>query len=282
MLLSKKVLYMLLGGVLSLALAFGAYVTFAQTGDEETAVDENSESSPLVPWAQWGCRGHHGFMEARPQVDGVNEQELLAQALGITVEELQAAQSAVRAALIEQAVADGLITQEQADQLQAFPGLRGRHPLPGLGRGEYLTLLAKELGISQEVLQAALDEVQAARLAALVEAGVITQEQADMLAAYHAVQGYVDYDALNESVKSFFSAAIEQALADGVITQAQAEQILQNLANLNMRGFPGGPMMPGMGRPGMGGRGWRGHGWFEGFGPGPSSAPATTLESSGA
>lgn len=287
MLLSKKVLYMLLGGVLSLALVFGAYVTFAQTGDGETAVDENSESNTLTPWPQWGGRGHRGFMEAGPQVGGVDEQELLANALGITVAELQAAQSAVRTALIEQAVADGLITQEQADQLKAFPGLRGRHPLPGLGAGEHLALLAEELGISQEALQAALDEVQAAKLAALVEAGVITQEQADTIAAYHAVQGYVDYEALSESVKSFFSAAIEQALADGVITQAQAEQMLQNLTNLNMRGFPGGRMMPGMGMPGMrmpgmGGRGHGGHGWFEGCAPGSSNAPATTLESSGA
>lgn len=277
----RKVIYMLLGGVLTLALVFGAYATFAQTDDGETAVDESSESGTTTPWRYQAPRGQRGFMWAQGNI--VNGQELLAEALGITVDELQAAQSAVRAilleeavALLEEAVADGLITQEQADQLQASPGLRGRHVLRALYGADYVALLAEELGISQEALQTAMDEAKAERLAALVEAGVITQEQADMMAAYREVQGYVDYDALNESVKSIFSAAIEQALADGVITQAQADQMQETLANLNMHGFPGGRMMPGMGGHRHGGRGW-----FEGFGSGSGSVPAPVLEGSG-
>lgn len=91
--------------------------------------------------------------------DGIDSEALLAEALGISVADLQAAQQAAHEAALDQAVADGRITQEQADQMKAGQALR-----------TYLN--GTDL---QTRMQALLEEaVQQA-----VENGVITQEQAD-------------------------------------------------------------------------------------------------------
>ena len=271
----KKLVYMVIGGFLALALTFGAYATFAQT-DDDTAVPETQPDTGATDAFRLPGLDHlrsRGF--DRGAMAGIDGHELLAEALGISVDELETAQAAARAAAIEQAVAEGLITQAQADQFLsgAYAGRRGfglNWGIPG-GGIDYAALLADALGISVEELQAAQAEAHAAKLAEMVAAGVLTQEQADMLQAYKDVAGYVDYDALTASVRSFFQAAIEQALADGAITQAQADQMLENLSRIEMRDFPG-----------FGGRGGhRGHG-RGGFGgpafPAPSqpAAPDTT------
>lgn len=273
----KKLMYMVIGGFLALGLAFGAYATFAQTDDDTAVPETQSDAGDTDAFRLPGLDRLRSRGFERGALAGVNGGELLAEALGISVEELQAAQVVAREAAVEQAVAEGLITQEQADELLSgdWIGRRGF----GLPRGVQIgtidmdVLLAEALDISVEELQAARSEAFTARLAALVEAGVLAQDQADMLQAYKNVQGYVDYDALTESVRSYFQAAIEQALADGVITQAQADQMLENLSRLEMRDFPG-----------FGGRGGhRGHGHGRGglggpafFVPSQPSAPAPT------
>ncbi|MBE2200280.1 MAG: hypothetical protein IAE79_16820 [Anaerolinea sp.] len=263
MMMQKKLIYMLLGGFLALALTFGAFATFAQT-------DDDTDGAATTPG--FGRSGGRGVMSGMADVN--KDGELLAEALGITVAELQAAQEAARAVAIAQAVTDGLLTQEQADEL--LSGSMGRHRgLPGGRFNNGHTFLAEALGITTEELEAAQAEAFTARLALLVEAGDITQEQADQMQAYKNVQGYVDYDALNDSVRSYFEAAITQALADGVITRAQADEMLNNLTNMNMRGFGG---------PGFGGRGRGHHGGHGagGFAPMPQTPADTTIESSGA
>jgi hypothetical protein len=194
--------------------------------------------------------------------------EYLAEALGITVEELQAAREAARTAAIEQALADGLITEEQAELLQE----KGFAPGFAHWLGAHLDvdkddLLAEALGISVDELQAARTEAREAQLAAMVEAGVLTQEQADLVAARATVQNYVDHDALAEMVQSAYEEAVAQALADGAITQAQAEELLEALSNFDFR-FGGG-----FGQPF--GRGGRGHHDGFHFGPGGFFGPDT-------
>jgi hypothetical protein len=246
-------MYMMFGGLLALALVFGAAATFAaqsddgeeatttpevESGDSEAddtdAADESGTTA--APGYSWG--GLHGL--------GGDDGEALAEALGITVEELETAYAAARTAAIEQAVADGLITQEQADELLAqgggFGG-RGHYGFIGSQKDEYL---AEALGISVEELQAAQAEVLAARLAAMVEAGMTTQEQADLMAARQAVQNYVDQEALQAAVQSEYESAIEAAVDAGAITQEQADQLLEDLENslvpsFGFGGFGGGP-----------------------------------------
>jgi hypothetical protein len=271
----KKLVYMVIGGFLALALTFGAYATFAQTDDDTAVPEMQSDAGDTDTFRLPGLDRLRSRGFDRSAMAGIDGRELLAEALGISVDELETAQAAARAAAIEQAVAEGLITQAQADQLLSgdYAGRRGfglNWGIPG-GAIDYAALLADALGISVEDLQAAQAEAHAAKLAEMVEAGVLTQEQADMLQAYKDVAGYVDYDALTASVRSFFQAAIEQALADGAITQAQADQMLENLSRIEMRGFPG-----------LGGRGGHrdhGRGGFGGpvfFVPSQPSAPATT------
>lgn len=248
MLMQKRIGYMMVGGLLALTLAFGGLAAFAQTDDgaaepTETTTPADDTAVQTTPVVPDGFRGGHG----RPGfgMKGDN-QEALAAALGITVEELEAAYTAVRTAQIEQAVADGLLTQEQADQLSQGGG--GFHLRGGWMVGDQGEALAEALGITVEELQAAQAQVRADEVAAMVEAGMITQEQADLMLARQAVQNYVDQDALQTAVQSVYETAVAEALSAGVITQAQAYALLSNLSNV-LGGF-GGFGGPGFGGPG--------------------------------
>ena len=273
----------ILGTVLVLVLALGiGAAAYAQTsGGDDAAAETDSTTpetdadttTPDVTTPYTDRHGRDGF------ATGSSNDEALAAALGITVEELQAAEEEAFAAAVAQAVTDGLITQEQADQILANGmGPRGFH----FGAGdEHDTFLADALGITVEALQAALTQVYADQLAAMVEAGTITQEQADLMLAQKAVQNYIDPTAVQSAMQAIYEEALAQAVADGVITQAQADLLLSNLSTRGF-GFPG--MDGGFG----GGHHGRGHGGPHGFGgPGDMDGSGwpvapTTTDSSGA
>ena len=158
MLNKNKWTKVLLGSAIVVSLALGSVVAFAQTEEAtETLATEQTESDR-------GPRGNRG-------ADIDNSDEFLAEALGISVEELDAAKTAVREATegtetdkevhiellaaelgitvetlqaafaeahstaIEQAIADGLITEEQAEQLENNPGRGGKNGGPRSGNG---------------------------------------------------------------------------------------------------------------------------------------------------
>ncbi|MCA9875015.1 MAG: hypothetical protein KC441_15205 [Anaerolineales bacterium] len=305
----KKLAYMLLGGVIALAIVFGGFAVYAQTTDEGEATPEAVPGDTIQDGTA-PIRPFHGV----PGLDGrggrggldVDNQAFLADALGITTEELQTAQDSARTARIEQAVADGLLTQEQADALlNGETGFRGEFGFGGRGHDvngpDNDTYLADALGISVEELQAAKEAAHAAALQQAVDEGLITQEQADLMNAAQALHDAVDEDAVmaealgvtveefqaakeahtvqdlidasgltNEelmtAVQTARDAAVQQAVADGVITQEQADA-LANTPGFGLDGF-GGP---------RGGHG--GHGGPGGFAPGdcaPSTAPDST------
>jgi hypothetical protein len=192
---------------------------------------------------------------------GNDFEQLLAEALGISTDELQSARQAAREAALAQALADGEITQEEYDLFQARQALR-----------EYTAreeILAAVLGISTDELRAALDAGK--QIGDLLDELSISQE--DFQAATQAAQ----------------EAALQQAVNDGVITQDQADQIQQG----GGRG-PGGPGHPGEqnGSGGMGGPGGNpgnqgGPGSNSNGGPGqggnggPSGAPPAGDDSNG-
>ncbi|MCC6456023.1 MAG: hypothetical protein IT328_13805 [Caldilineaceae bacterium] len=201
----------------------------------------------------------------------VDHNALLAEALGISVEELQAAQTEARAAVIDEAVAEGRITQEQAEQMKQRDVGRGWGRLDG--DSDHTALLAEALGISVEKLQAAQDEVRSNLIAEAVAAGEMTQEEADLMQARQALQEY-----LRDRMQTAYEQAVQQAVTDGVLTQAQADQILSQDGPFGGRGFFGGPgFFGGRGmRPGMDGGRHGGHrgGPFGGPGGIPNEAPA--------
>lgn len=180
----------------------------------------------------FGAGGHGGFGRQFLEpggFKGAHDQEL-AEALGVSVEKLQAAQEKVAAAGLAQAVKDGKLTQEQADLMTA-----GRKLAATVDRE---AIAAQVLGMSKDELTKALDEGTTLRELA---------EAADL-----------DRDALHEKMQAAMDAAVADAVKAGTITQAQADALK---AAREQRGKGWGP---------MGGRGFgRGHGFGRGgFGPG--------------
>ncbi len=269
-----------IGGIFIVLLALvalvGSSLTFAQDEpepDDPVTVPENgSETEEFMPgpgrFGNHGPRGGHGLIDreaarellaeelgvtvddldaaheavmaavqaanGRPDRDEVHA--LLAEQLGVTVDELDAAQTAVQEAMLAQLVEDGTITQEQLDEMLE---MRALHDLAKeiFSRDDAQAVIAEQLGLTVEDLAAARDE--GTRIYDLAEE-----------------QG-IDMDTLMTAVSEARTAAFDQAVADGLLTQEQADLLLSQQGP--HFGGPGGP----------GGRGM--HGGQGGFGPGNGS-----------
>jgi hypothetical protein len=250
-----------LGAAAALMLTFSTaavYPQFSQAADATPAAP-SQDSTPLTP--------DIGKAMGRYAIDG-NHEALLAEALGISEEDLQAAYLEAANAALDQAVEQDLLTQTQADNLRQRVESAGANGFAFRlgGRGfvnsdtiDGEQLLADALGISIDELQAAYDEAEASLLAQAVENGRLTQEQADLVTARRAFQEYV------RSQQKSYEELVQEAVAADVITQAQADLLLENQPSFGGRGFgvsgdfgsrAGGRMMLGLRGPGMdGGRG---------------------------
>ena len=239
-----------LGAAAALMLTFSTaavYPQLTQAADATpTPVAPSQDNAPVAP--DNGKQGRFGV--------GSNHGALLAEALGISEEDLQAAYLKAADAALDQAVEKGLLTQTQADNMKqrlesASADGRG---LPFGGRGvEFLrgndidgeALLADALGITVDDLQAAYAKAEASELSQAVENGQLTQDQADLLTARRAFQEYL------RSQQKSYADEVQAALDAGAITQAQADLLLKNEQNFGGRGFGmGGDFEPGM-RGGM-------------------------------
>jgi hypothetical protein len=176
--------------------------------------------------------------------------EYLAQALGVSADALEAAKQTAYQAAIDQAVADGLLTQAQADAIAERAAASGRLSsrylrefTAGDSEIDVDALLADALGVTIDQLDAARTEAQSLALAAAVEAGTITQEQADQQQARQALKTYLDEQGFPTQVQSLYESLVQQAVQAGVLTQAQADTILSDadFSSLGgMRGMDGG------------------------------------------
>ena len=157
--------------------------------------------------------------EARSNFEGpgseTDRDTLLAEALGISIEELTAARETARQAAIEAALAEGKITEEQVALMEARQALKNYI--------EKDALFAKALGMTVEDLETAKENGQ--RIPDLLEELGIEQE---------------DFQA---NMQAEWEAALQQAVEDGVVTQAQADQILEN-GFQGKRGFGGHGRFP--------------------------------------
>lgn len=290
----SKVLLTMTGGVLVTALVFGG-VIMADTvgasarGNAYQSV-KNAAFADFVPTFEGGVngishRGGPGFPGRGPESD-----EYLANALGISVESLQEAYSAAGDRAIEEAVAQGIITEEQAEEMKETG--RGFH-MPRLKEGmrgqdaniDFEALLADELGITVEALQTARQEAAEAGIQAAIQRGDLTQEQADLMEAGKALRDYIDQESLiaealgistNElenarqdgttvrelieeqgltfeefqtAMQAAHEKAVEEAVANGVITQAQADQLREQRRGSGPGGFHKGGCDPSGFRP---------------------------------
>jgi uncharacterized protein YidB (DUF937 family) len=196
----------IIGLIAVLVMSLGALAVFAQddvpSGDLQQ--DDTTPVQPIMPFGRGDYHGwdHHGF-NGRDNSAG---DETLAEALGITVEELQAARQKVYADRLAQAVQDGYLTQDEANTMLAMQALKG-----------YLdrtALMAQALGVSVEEFEAAHDE------------GTLGDLLADITPAD-----------LQEKMQTAVEDAVRQAVNDNVITQEQAALVLERVQNgLELRG----------------------------------------------
>ena len=226
-----------------------------------------------------GFGGPFGFGSDGPLTSREDVQAATAEALGMTVEELeealdektlveiakeqnvhmadiQDAVESVRQQALQQAVEDGDLTQEQADLLSEkmagrASGPKGAGMLFGgfdklqAGVETTRTALAESLGMTVDQLEAALEEKTLAEIA--------KEQNVDMA----DVQ-----DAMQVAKQSMIEEALQQAVEDGTLTQEQADTASAFMALRGAGphgGFPGGASGP-FGRGMMGSD--------HGFGPG--------------
>ena len=186
-------------------------------------------------------------------IDNDDHEQALADELGISLKDLQAAYTSAHTAMLNDKVAAGEITQEVADEILEDLGDANRSFRMGRGIGhvgpETLdTYLAEALGISVDQLTEARNNVFQAEIAQAVADGRITQEQADLMIARRSVQGY-----MADARTTAYQNAIAQAVTEGKITQAQADLLLANIGTGRGMGL-GGRMGFGGGRCGGGRR----------------------------
>lgn len=230
--------FLIVGGLVVLLIGLLATATMVRTVLAQTATpgattpSDGDTDIPALPFGRSGRPGGFGHSGSRSGGD-----EYLAEALGITVEELQAARETAYAAYLADAVAAGEITQAQADELLARQRLSSYI--------DHEALVAEALGLSVDELEAALAGGQS--LSDLMTAQGLTAET------------------LQTALQTAYEAAIARAVADGVITQAQADAYLSASPNFGLFG----------GHHGFGG-GRGGHGHGGGFSRPDDTDPDTT------
>ncbi|MBX7254369.1 MAG: hypothetical protein K1X50_20485 [Candidatus Promineofilum sp.] len=230
--------FLIVGGLVVLLIGLLATATMVRTVLAQTATpgattpSDGDTDIPALPFGRSGRLGGFGHSGSRDGGD-----EYLAEALGITVEELQAARETAYAAYLADAVAAGEITQAQADELLAQQRLSSYI--------DHEALVAEALGLSVDELEAALAGGQS--LSDLMTAQGLTAET------------------LQTALQTAYEAAIARAVADGVITQAQADAYLSASPNFGLFG----------GHHGFGG-GRGGHGHGGGFSRPDDTDPDTT------
>jgi len=233
--LKRMVPILLVGAALVIGLsAFSAVQSVsADTATPPATGSEGATTTALPP------RGGHDGLRG-----GYTSDELAA-ALNITTDQLTQAYADARSAALTQAVKDGLITQAQADELnaQSSTALHG-----GMSRGlkgldiDFDTYLAVALNIRVDELTAARAAALQTHVAALVADGAITQEQADWMVGRQAL---MDNAAFNSALQGAFESAVSLAVKDGVITQAQAAAVLAQNTDGSFFGLRGMGKMDG-------------------------------------
>ncbi len=185
--------------------------------------------------------------------------QAVADVLGITVEEYDAAVETAREQVLGEAVTEGWLTQDQADRMreraeEGFgPGMGGKFhggPRGGMfGPGNsFISVAADELGMTVQDLVSELQDGKTIADVATAK-GVDPQAIADAFVAQHT-------EWLNEAV------------ADGRITQEQADQMLQHMTEEVQEHLTEPFPFEGRGPGGCGGGMFGGH-WRGGQSGGP-------------
>ncbi len=232
----------ILVGIVTVFVVVGAAMTFAQedTGTPGTtpAIFMQQEDGEGEQGEQPQIIDHEAVVEAIANALGITVEEVeaakeegtqlseLAESLGVDIADVEAAIQEVKEEAVNQALEDGTITEEQAERILSGEGRRGGKGGRGNGGGllrEIIdqdamnTAVADALGITVEELDAAKEE------------GTRLSELAEELG--------VDIAEVEAAKEAVVQEAVDQALEDGTITEEQAERILSGEGH---RGGKGG------------------------------------------
>ncbi len=167
-------------GALVAALALGAVVFVPQVVRAQDDQPEDPTTLPMPRFMMPGIRGIGG-----PEGFGfggdIDYDAYLAEALDITVEELQAARETARTKALEEAVEKGYITEEQIANMTARQAVMQNLDLEAL-KAQLDALKEEGADLRSEMKTAVQEALQAAVDQALAE-GTITQDQADKILA---------------------------------------------------------------------------------------------------
>ncbi|MGB9904963.1 MAG: hypothetical protein ACPLQO_09925 [Desulfotomaculales bacterium] len=167
--------------------------------------------------------------------------EKFAANLGVDKDKVTEALKQTEEQMIDEAVAEGKMTQEQAakakEKLQnnqfffgLFPGHKQFGPREGKGAGPGPAMLAQALGLSADELKAQLKEGKT--IEEIAQQQGMTTEQ------------------LQEKMKELKIQQIQQAVKDGKLTQEKADQLIQKIQNapakmmFRFKEFKGRPAPP--------------------------------------
>ena len=222
----KRMLILVLSGLTLMAVIAGVWLFGTPMTARAAASLQTATQSAMPGLLGEGYLNHGGGWDL-PGIKGgdIDYQQLLADALGITVDDLQTAYQTARDAAIDKAVEAGLITQEQADQMKVWGGFGGhrggfrgfeRAPKDVAGSNiDENALLADALGITVDELQAARETANQAAIEQAIAEGLITQEQADAMQAHKNVMSYLDRDTLLATALGMSVEDLHTAYADG-------------------------------------------------------------------
>ncbi len=204
---------LVLGGI---ALGVMAFTSSEAANDPVAVFDDDGEDPDVPPVPFFGKGGFRGFPGGRHGGFGMwgelDYDSFLADALGITVQELQDAYGEAQAAMLDEAVAQGYLTEEQADLIKARQAL--------MQYIDHDELFAEALGISVEDLE---------------EARESDKSLSDLFDELD-----LEPEAVREAMQTAYEKAVQEAVGAGVITQSQADQVLEGEGGFPMFGGRGG------------------------------------------
>ena len=202
---------LVLGGI---ALGVMAFTSSGISIDRVSALDNEGDDPDVPPMPFHGKGGFRGFPGGRHGAlwGGLDYDSFLADALGITVQELQDAYGEASAAMLDEAVAQGYLTEEQAELIEARNAL--------MDYIDHDELFAEALGVSVEDLEEA-------------------RESDKSLSDLFDELG-LEPEGVRDAMQAVYEEAVQEAVGAGVITQSQADQILDGQGGFPMFGGRGG------------------------------------------
>ena len=241
----KKLLFIGIGFALAVVVFAGAGFAYAQTAEPPAP-----EAPAQMPPVQTGDNPLHDYLiPAMAEVFGLTEEQTAALELSrdtmaslraeMAPEEMQSAMQQVFTLAVENALADGAITQEQADQMLAraqrqgvrMPGMTPPNPRANTRDQMKRAFNAgKRVGHQEALLQPYMEAAIADYLGVSVDELQGMREEGLTWQSYAQEQGLSD-DEIRDLRVDLFTTAVNNALADGTITQEQADRILERIQN---------------------------------------------------